>query len=163
MRAILFSVLLLPFAVRAQDMKRFQRALNSGNEHAMDRWMKREFHRVRKGHLVPASSGSYTDHAATHDSLVAFLRCGIGVEDAAWDRCMNKLSIWPGHSTIGMRWHAEGRVMERCWIVQEGIPGTINLFGWHPRVRKSREYLKYRKGRTCPGFIEEQRKYCTEL
>lgn len=148
------------FFASAQDPKRFARALRS--EQAMDRWMKKELHRQRKGHLIPTPSGSYSSHAPTFDSLVAFVRRQPGVEDAAWDRCMNKLDIWPGHSTIGMRWPIEGRIIERCWTVQEGIPGTINLFGWHPRVRKSREHLKLKRAKDCPGFIEQQRKYCEE-
>ncbi len=160
MRTLLLGLLLWSLAVQAQEVERFHRALNSGNERALDRWMKREFHRVRKGHQIPTSSGSYTDHDATHDSLVAFLHRQPGVEDATWDKCINKIDLWPGHSTIGMRWHARGRVTERCWTVQEGIPGTVNLWGWRPRVRKTREHLKYKRARVCPGFVQEQRKLC---
>ncbi|MBK9176798.1 MAG: hypothetical protein IPM46_10795 [Flavobacteriales bacterium] len=146
----------------AQDAKRFQRALNSANERAIDRWMQREIHRVRKGHIVTTPSASYTVHAPTHDSLVAFLRRQPGVLDAAWDKCMTKILIWPGHSTIGMRWQKDDQVFERCWSVQEGIPGTINLFGWHARLRKSREQLRYTSARRCMGFVEEQKTLCVK-
>jgi len=148
--------------LHAQDSERFQRALHASNEHAMDRWMKREVHRNRKGHLVTTPSASYIVHDPTHDSLVAFLRRQPGVEDAAWDKCIGKLDVWPGHSTIGMRWHARGRVVERCWTVQEGRPGTLHLFGWRPHVRKDRQHLKYKRAGNCPGFVEQQRKYCAE-
>ncbi len=162
MRFVLFTLLLLPAVLHAQDAERFQRALNSNNEHAIDRWMKKEIHRHRKGHLITTPSASYIVHDRTHDSLVAFLRRQPGVEDAAWDKCIGKLDIWPGHSTIGLRWHARGRVLERCWGVQEGIPGTINLFGWRPRVRKAREHLKYKSARECAGFVDEQKKLCEQ-
>jgi hypothetical protein len=56
-----------------------------------------------------------------------------------WDRCMGNLDIWPDHSNIGVRWHARGQVVERCWTVQEGIPGTLKLSGWRPHVRKDQE------------------------
>jgi hypothetical protein len=160
MRFALFILLLLPAALHAQDAQRFQRALNAKSEKAMDRWVKRELHRHREGHLITTPSGSYLSHASTFDSLVAFMRRQPGVEDAAWDKCIGKIDIWPGHSNIGLRWHARGRIIERCWNIQEGILGTINLFGWRPRVRKTREHLKYKRALECPGFVEQQRRYC---
>lgn len=160
MKTLLFGLLFVPLTLQAQDAKRFQRALASGNERAMDRWMKSEIHRVRKGHQVTTPSGSYTVHDTSHDSLVAFLRRQPGVDDAAWDKCIGKLDIWPGHSNIGLRWRVGDEVGERCWTVQEGIPGTVNFFGWRPKVRKSRANLKYKRASTCPGFVEQQRKYC---
>jgi len=162
MRFIVFLLLIQPAGVHAQNAQRFQHALNARSERAMDRWVKRELHRQRDGHLITTPSGSYRSHAPTFDSLVAFLRRQPGVEDAAWDKCMGKLDIWPGHSNIGVRWHARGQVFERCWTVQEGIPGTLKLPGWRPHVRKDRELLKYKRSLACPGFVEQQRKYCTE-
>jgi len=162
MRSLLLCLFLLPLVAPAQNAQRFQRALASGNERALDRWMKGEVHRARKGHQVTTPSGSYTVHDPSHDSLVAFLRRQPGVEDAAWDKCIGKLDIWPGHSTIGLRWRVGEVVHERCWTVQEGIPGTINLFGWRPHVRKDRQHLKYKRASLCPGFVEQQRKYCAE-
>jgi hypothetical protein len=162
MRFVLFILLLLPAVLYAQDGKRFQRALNARSEHSLDRWVKHELHRHRTRQLISTPNGSYSSYAPTYDSLVAFLRRQPGVEDAAWDKCMNKLDIWPGHSNIGVRWHARGQVFERCWMVQEGITGAMNLFGWRPHVRKDREHLKYKRALKCPGFVEDQRRYCTE-
>lgn len=162
MRVLWCWLLFLPLTLHAQDAGRFQRALNARNERAIDRWMAREIHRHRKGHLVGTPDRGYVVHHPTHDSLVAFLHRQPGVEDAAWDRCIGKQAIWPGHSTIGMRWHARGRVYERCWSVQEGRPGTIHLFGWRPKVRKNREHLLFKRADSCTGFVEQQRKWCTE-
>jgi len=163
MRALLLILSLLPLLVQAQNAKRFQHALVSSNERAMDRWMKSEIHRVRKGHQVTTPSSSYTVHDPSHDSLVAFLRRQPGVEDAAWDKCIGKLDIWPGHSTIGLRWRVNGQLVERCWGVQEGRPGTINLFGWRPKVRKNKQVLVFKKAYACTGFVEEQRQHCARL
>jgi len=162
MRALLLFLFVLPLLAQAQNAKRFQHALVSSSERAMDRWMKSGIHRVRKGHQVTTPSSSYTVHDPSHDSLVAFLRRQPGVDDAAWDKCIGKLDVWPGHSTIGLRWRVGDGLHERCWTVQEGIPGTVNIFGWRPKVRKSRAYLKYERASTCPGFVEQQRKYCAE-
>ncbi len=163
MRTLLLAWLLVPILVPAQDTAAFARAVNSGKVQRVDRWMKRELHRQRKGHPVMASSGTYIDHDATYDSLVAFLRRQPGMEDAEWDRCVGKLDIWPGHSTIGLRVSIDGKEHERCYRAQEGIPGTIRLFGWRPHVRKDREQLKFLSAAECPGFVAEQRRYCREL
>jgi hypothetical protein len=46
--------------------------------------------------------------------------------------------------------------------LQEGRPGNIELFGWRAHVRKSREQLKFMGAQECPGFVEEQQRYCVE-
>lgn len=163
MRALLFLLWLVPNVLYGQNAKTFARALSSGHAQRMDRWVKREIHRHRERVAIRTPDGSYGSYAPTYDSLVAFLRRQPGVIDAMWDRCMNKLDIWPGHSTIGMRWKLGDGMRERCWTVQEGIPGTINFPGWRPHVRKDRELLKYEKAQECPGFVEQQRAWCEEL
>ena len=161
LRSLVLALLLLPCVALAQDADRFARALRS--EHALDRWMKKELHRQRKGQLVTTPSATYIVHHQTFDSLAAFLRRQPGVVDAEWDRCIGKLDLWPGHSTIGLRVLIDGLEHERCYRVQEGIPGTIKLFGWRPHVRKDREQLKYKGARECPGFVQQQRRYCEGL
>lgn len=150
------------YGLPMRDPGGFARALKGGSIHAIDRWMKRELMARRKGEQVENGSTMITVHTLTYNSIVDWLRKQPGVIDAAWDGCVGKLDIWPGHSTIGLRWRVGEVVHERCWTVQEGIPGTINLFGWRPKVRKSREYLKYDRASVCPGFVEQQRKYCAE-
>ena len=160
MRSLLLIILLLPCVALAQDADRFARARRS--EHALDRWIKKELHRQRKGHLVTTPSTTYIAHQQTFDRLATFLRRQPGVVDAEWDRCIGKLDIWPGHSTIALRVIIDGDEHERCYSVQEGIPGTIHLFGWRPRVRKNREHLKLKRVHDCPGFVAQQRRYCAE-
>ncbi len=158
MRALLFAMLLLPCVARAQDAQRFERALRGPQ--AMDRWMKKEIHRQRKGQVITTPSTSYVVHRATFDGLVAFLQRQPGVENAAWDRCTNKIMLWPGHSTIGVRVMLDGAVHERCYRVQEGIPGTLRLPGWRPHVRRDREHLKFLGASECEGFVEAERARC---
>ncbi len=160
MREALLVTVLLTLSVRAQDASSFSSVVKSGKVERVDRWMKRELHRQRKGYVVTTPSTSYVAHHATFDSLAAFLRRQPGVRDAAWDGCMSKIMIWPGHSTIGLRVVLNGVEHERCYHLQEGIPGTLKLFGWRPHVRKDREQLKFLGATECPGFVEEQRRTC---
>ena len=117
-------------------------------------------HKPSQMHVSTPAAATYIVHHQTFDSLAAFLRRQPGVVDAEWDRCIGKLDLWPGHSTIGLRVLIDGLEHERCYRVQEGIPGTINLFGWRPKVRATREHLQYQGARACTGFVEEQRRHC---
>lgn len=163
MKLVLIGTLLLSRAVFGQDAHALQRALKSGKVERVDHWMKRFIRDHRKGHLVLNGSTTYIIHQATYDTLVAFLRKQPGVLDATWDACLAKAAIWPGRSTIGMRWEQKGRILERCWTVQEGRPGNIGLWGWHPQVRKAREELRYGTARECTGFVAEQRRNCEAM
>lgn len=160
MRVLLIVLLLSSTSALAQDTDAFARALKSGNVHRVDRWVKRELHRTRKGHEQVTPSTTYITHGPTFDTLVAFLRRQPGILDAAWDGCMSKQMSWPGHSRIGVRFTLNGTEQERCYSVQEGIPGVIRLPGWRPHVRKDREDLKYLGAADCPGFVEQQKRYC---
>ena len=146
----------------AQNATTFAKALQHDTPRALDHWMKHELHRQRHRPKVTTLSGSYTSHSPTYDSLTAWLRQQPGVVDAEWDRCISKLMIWPGHSTIGVRVQLGGVVRERCYTLQEGRTGTINLPGWRPKVRRSRETLKLVGMRECEGFVVEQRGYCVK-
>ncbi|MBL7937850.1 MAG: hypothetical protein JNL43_00705 [Flavobacteriales bacterium] len=163
MRWLVVLFICITTVVDAQDSKSFAKALQHDTPRALDRWMKRELHRQRKGVLVTTPSSSYTIHSPTYDSLTTWLRRQPGVVDAEWDRCISKLMLWPGHSTIGVQVRLGGVLHERCYTVQEGRPGTINLPGWRPKVRKSREELKFVGVRESPGFVTEQRGYCEGL
>lgn len=161
MRCLLIALLLSSAPAFAQDANAFARALKSGNMHRVDRWVRHELHHMRKGREQVTPSTTYITHDATFDTLVAFLSRQPGVSDAAWDKCIGKIDIWPGHSRIGLRFLLNGAEHERCYSVQEGIPGVIRLFGWRPHVRKDREHLKYLGAADCPGFVEEQRRHCS--
>ena len=154
---------LAAIASHAQDADAFARALEHESPRTLDHWMKSELHRHRKGTQVTAPGSSYTSHAPTYDSLATWLRRQPGVVDAEWDRCVNKLAIWPGHSIIGVQVRLGGVVRERCYTLQEGRPGTLQLFGWRPRVRKSREGLKLVEVKECPGFVAAQHRVCLGL
>ena len=163
MRWLLILLFCVVNASYAQDTAAFARALERDNPRALDHWMKCELHRHRKGTRITSPGSSYTSHSATYDTLAAWLRQQPGVLDAEWDRCVGKLDLWPGHSTIGVQVRLGGVVRERCYTLQEGRTGTIKLPGWRPKVRKSREVLKLVGIRECTGFVVNQRGYCAGL
>lgn len=163
MRWFASLLLLTSIAVFGQDAASFSKALEKGSPRAIDRWMKCELHRQRKGVRITSPGSSYTIHTPTYDSLTAWLRRQPGVVDAEWDRCIGKVDLWPGHSTIAIQVRIDDVVRERCYTVQEGRSGTINFPGWRPKVRKTREELKWKGVRECPGFIVQQRRICMGL
>ena len=152
---------MFPTLLAAQDAARFARAMERGPT-AVDHWMKHALMTHKRGGQVDNGSTTYTVHYHTYDTLVTFLRQQPGVLGAGWDKCIVKLASWPGHSSLGVRFVSNGIAYERCYYLQEGRPGTIELFGWRAHVRKSRELLKFLGARECPGFVEEQRRYCEE-
>lgn len=160
MKALVLIGVLLPASLLAQDATTFRKAIESGKVERLDRWMKRTIHDQCKGHLVINGTSTYITHQATYDTIVAFVRQQPGVIDAAWDRCVAKAAIWPGHSVVGIMCQMGGRTVERCWRVQEGRLGTIRLGRWRPRIRKPREELRYLGAQECTGFVAEQRKLC---
>ena len=159
MKQLIVLLFMLPTVIHAQDATRFAHAMERGAG-AVDHWMKRELMAHKKGTLVNNGSTTYTSHSATYDSLVIFLRMQPDVLDAGWDRCMVKLTSWPGHSSLGVRFVSNGEVHERCYYLQEGRSGSIEIFGWRAQVRKVREQLKFLGAKECPGFVEEQRRNC---
>lgn len=163
MRWLVSIFIFLSTAGVAQNAASFAQALEHNSPRALDHWMKRELHHQRKGVLVTTPSTSYTIHSPTYDSLITWLRRQPGVVDAEWDRCIGKFDLWPGHSTIGVHVRLGEAVHERCYTLQEGRPGTINLPGWRPKVRRSRQTLKLVGTRECHGFGAQQRRICMGL
>lgn len=163
MRIAMLLLLLLPGLLAAQDAKRFKRAVEHRTPHALDRWMKHELRAARKGTRITQPGSSYVEHSSTYDALTSWLRGQRSIDEADWDRCIFKPMTWPGRSTIGLRVRMDGGIRERCYDVQEGRMGTINLFGWRPHVRKSREVLKFLGARECRGFVEAQRNACKQV
>lgn len=145
-----------------QDPDGFARALERGSIRAIDRWMKHELMAKKRGEQLDNGSTMITFHTLTYNSIVDWLKKQPGVIDAAWDGCVAKPMIWPGHSRIGMRFIMKGIEHERCYRVQEGIPGVIHLPGWRPHVRSAREHLKFLDAMEFPGFVEQQRQACRE-
>lgn len=163
LHALLFSLCLPLFAVADND-HHLARLIHGGNVHRIDRYMANVIERAGRDLRAPSylhPLGGAEDHIM---ALYETLRRQIGVTQVDWDRCVIKADTWPGTWTLGVVFRTrEGHVddiLERCYTIQGGVPGTVNLFGWRPRVRKDRQELKCIKAKACAGFLEEQRARC---
>lgn len=165
LHALLFSVWLPLYAVADND-HHLARLIHRGNVRRIDRYMARVIERegrdLRPPTYLHPLGGAEDNIMALYENL----RRQIGITQVDWDRCVVKAQTWPGTWTLGVVFrtrdgHVED-IIERCYTIQGGVPGTINLSGWRPRVRKDRQQLKCIRAKACPGFLEEQRKVCAE-
>lgn len=165
--SVVFACSILPLFALADNDPHLARIIRKGNPHRIDRCMRRYIEREGRDHgastyMHPLGGAEDRIHA-----LYYGLRKQIGVNGVDWDRCVAKPAIWPGTWTLGVVFRTrDGKVqdiLERCYTIQGGRPGTINLFGWRPRVRRARGDLKVKRVRRCEGFVEEQQRICTDL
>ncbi len=107
-------------------------------------------------------SGMQITHAPTFDSLVIWLKKHPNVEDAAWDRCAEKIAIYPGWAVLGARFKTKNGVREMCFHVQQGTMTRLKVRNGKaqnfPALDKN--ILVYRKMYACEGFIEQQKQNC---
>ncbi|HRH37594.1 MAG TPA: hypothetical protein PK760_04585 [Flavobacteriales bacterium] len=163
---MLLLACLLPLLASAENDPRLSRIIARGHVGRIDRYMRRLIHREGRDHRAPTYMFPLGGAEDVISDLYGLLRTQIGVNAVDWDRCVIQVGTWPGTWTLGVVFRTrEGKVddiLERCYTIQGGRPGTINLFGWHPRVRKDRYHLKVKRVTTCPDFLEQQRKICDD-
>ena len=163
---VVFALFMLPLLASADNDPHLARVIHRGNPHRIGRCMRRFIEREGRDHRAPSYAHPLGGAEARIGDLFTSLRTQIGVVGVDWDRCVVKPAVWPGTWTLGVVFRTrEGRtddILERCYTIQGGVPGTLNLFGWRPRVRKDRNDLKCRKAKRCVGFIEEQSRRCEE-
>jgi hypothetical protein len=164
--SVIFACSMLPLFVRADNDPHLARIIHRGNPHRIDRCMRRYIEREGRDHGASTYMHPLGGAEARIHELYYDLRKQIGVNGVDWDRCVIKPAIWPGTWTLGVVFRTrdgkEQDILERCYTIQGGRPGTINLFGWRPRVRKDRDDLKCLKARECYGFVEEQQQRCLD-
>lgn len=164
MRAAFLLACLLPLLALADNDPRLARIIHQGNAHRIDRYMRRLIAREGRHHGASTYMHALGGAESRIGELYETLRKQIGVIEVDWDRCVIKPAIWPGTYTLGVVFRTrdgyEWDILERCYTIQGGRTGTINIFGWHPRVRKSRDDLKCTAATECMGFVEEQKKLC---
>lgn len=148
----------------AQINQRFCSAVEKGNFKKAERIFKREIKKRKNGTAYDngPGSGMQITHQYNLDTLTMWLKNQPCVEDAFWDKCQNKIMIYPGWSIIGVKFKTNGGVTEKCFSIQEGTTGTIKIFGWKPHLFKAKNKLVYRKMSDCEGFIEQQQANCNQ-
>lgn len=167
MRYLLILAILLPSLAFADNDPRLARIIHQGRPHRIDRCMRRFIEREGRDFRTPDDIHALGGAEARIGDLFTSLRTQIGVVGVDWDRCVMKPAIWPGTWTLGVVFrtregHAED-ILERCYTIQGGVPGTLNIFGWRPHVRMDRQDLKCIRAGACPGFVEQEGRRCEEL
>lgn len=134
----------------------------SQSEHQVKRIVKREIRKHRFGEQYDngPGSGMQTSFNSTHENLILKLKALPNVEDATWDKCANKIDIYPGWSVIGVKF--KGDSLESCFHIQHGSLGTIWLFGFRPPIFKPKFKLIYKKMYHEVGFVKKQHQICEE-
>ena len=156
---IFFLLSIVSLSAISQDQTKLCKCVAKGKFKKIEHILKRHVNRMEddggenKGYPGP----SMTENL---DSLESWLRSMPCVEDVFRDKCQNKILIYPGWSIIGVKFKTNSGIAEKCFTIQEGTLGTINIFGWRPRVSESKNKLVYKSMTDCPGFVEEQRRAC---
>ena len=146
-----------------QDEMKFCKAIAEGKFKKIERIVKRKVNGLPESKESKEGDPSYVRMDQNIKNLTAWFKSMPCVEDAFEDKCQNKIAIYPGWSIIGVKFKTNSGIVEQCFSIQKGTTGTINIFGWHPKVSRMKNKLVYKKMYNCPGFIEEQRKNCIQL
>lgn len=163
-KVILFLALLITAqSVYCQSDKDFCKAVNHLKFGKVERIIKRQIKKKENGFVYyPETNGwvSRTSYYSNYAFLIEWLKKQDCVEDAFWDKCQVKEAIYPGHSTIGVRFKTNKGIIQKCFVVQEGTTGQVNIWGWRPHIHKYENTLVYKKMYDCDGFIEQQKHLC---
>ena len=161
---ILFAVLFFLSAYPQNELK-FCKAVEKDNFRKVERIFKREVNKIKSGFQYDNGPGSgiQTTHQYTFDTLTAWLKNMPCIEDAYWDKCEIKIAIYPGWTNIGAKFKSPSGVKEKCFSIQMGTTGTVNIFGWKPKLCKEKNSLVYKKMFDNAGFIDRQKQNCAEL
>ena len=167
MESPLKITLLLIFTLSIQQLfcqngKLFCKAVEKMNFKKVERQIKKLIHKNKTGqtYFNGEGSGNQINLSPCFDSITNWLKKQDCVEDAFWDKCQIKVSIYPGYSSIGVKFRTKKGVIEKCFLIQEGTTGQLNLMGWKPKIFKYKKILIYKKMYDCDKFIEKQKLNC---
>lgn len=147
---LISGFLLLSNAIGQEMNRKLNKAIEKDNFRKVERIVKSEIKKHRKGVQSHTDDGEHISHAETFDWLAAWLKMHPNVEDAAWDKCAVKILIYPGSSTLGALFKTRHGSREMCFHVQVGKLGRGN----------DKHVLVYKKMESCGGFLKEQKQNC---
>jgi hypothetical protein len=159
----LFTLLFLSIlSLNAQNDCSICKSVENGKFNKIEHFIKKEVRKYKNGieFFNGPGSGMQVSHSENLDTICEKLRQFPCVEDAYWDKCAMKASIYPGWAVIGVRLKTNNGVVEKCFHIQMGTMGNVNFFGCKFHVFKYRSILKYKKMYDSEGFIEKERENC---
>ena len=146
----------------AQNERKFNKAVADMNFNKVERLMCKLVKRYQEGqtYFNGEGSGFQINLCPSLDSIANWLKDQNCVEDAFWDKCQMKAAIYPGMSSVGVKFKTKEGVFEKCFMIQEGTTGQINILGWRPKISKAKKILVYKRMYDCAGFIDTQKRNC---
>ena len=154
--------LFICFSAKSQNEISFCKAVKSAHLKKIERKIKELIQHNNRGEIFynGAGSGNQIDYTPCYDSIINWLIRQPCIVDAYWDKCQNKELSYPGKSAIGIKFNTEKGILEKCYLIQQGTTGQINILGYRPKLFKESNRLVYIKMFDCNGFIDAQKKNC---
>ncbi len=161
-------LLIFTFAIQpsfCQNGTTFCKAVEKMNFKKVERQVKKVIHKnkVRRTYFNGETSRNQIILSSCLDSMTNWFKKQDCVEDAFWDKCQTKAAIYPGWSSIGVKFRTKKGIIEKCFLIQEGTTGQINFIGWKPKIFKPKKILVYKKMYDCEKFIEQQKMSCERM
>ncbi len=150
----------------AQSNKAFCKAVDDSNFNKVERIFKRQVKKLSQGYTYASQDNGWgisTSYYTHYTTLINWLKKQDGVVDAFWDQCQAKAAIYPSYSSIGVKFKTKNGIVEKCFLIQEGTTGQLNILGWRPKLFKSKKILVYKKIYNCENFIEQQKMNCDSI
>ncbi len=146
----------------AQSHSKCCKAIENENFKKVERLLQQQVRHHKNGqrYYNGEGSGYQTNFTPALDSITNWFKNQNCVVDAYWNKCQNKIAIYPGWSVIGVKFKTKKGIVEKCYSIQQGTTGKINLLGWRPKLFKTKNKLVYKKSYDCEGFIELQKLNC---
>ncbi len=146
----------------SQCEKKFCKAVESANFNKVERIIKRVIRKHKHGqtYFNGEESGYQITLVSSFDSITKWLDKQPCIETSFWDKCQSKPCIYPGWTTIGVVFKTKNGSVERCFTLENGTTGQVNILGWRPKIFKSKIKIIYKKMTECEGFIEIQKANC---
>ncbi len=165
LKLILLIVFVLDFHnAFCQSYTKFCSAVENESFKKVERMVKKQVHKYRNGTTYNyGQNDCQTTFKNSFDSITLWLKNQSCIEDSFWDKCQEKAAIYPWSSTIGVQFRTKKGIVEKCFLIQEGKTGQVNIFGWRPKIFKSKKILFYKKMYNCTNFIEQQKINCQRV
>lgn len=165
MKRVIISFILLSFFIYSasgNDGAKLCKAVSKGKFNKVERIVKRHVNGLPESKESDSGNPAYRSMEQNIDSLKKWFKSMDCVEDAFDDKCQNKIAIYPGWSIVGVIFKTDAGLAEKCFSIQKGTTGTINILGWRPKISRTKNKLVYKIMYNCPGFIDEQKKNCVK-
>ena len=110
--------------VFCQNEKALCKAVSNFDFKKVESIVKKVIKTNKKGQIYfnGEGSGYQINLSPCFDSITNWLKKQDCVEDAYWDKCQIKQAIYPGHSTIGVKFRTKNGIIEKCFPSSPNSP-----------------------------------------